>query len=173
MAQSRQPRVSYCYWASVTVCLGQIRMGLFRLFKFTDLQPKLGPVSALYQADCHFYYGIQFRKQKSQSPAHGRYITGPCFTCTTANPSGSKKTRVRHSIGPLLCRTQVLAARVWARIGRQVYTGVIIPVMACSWQPIYGKFLAMLGQCWAVSNFALGIAYWFESIISMLLTEML
>ena len=34
--------------------------GLFRLFKFTDLQPKLGPVSALYQADCHFYYGIQF-----------------------------------------------------------------------------------------------------------------
>ena len=34
--------------------------GLFRLFKFTDLQSKLGPVSALYQADCHFYYGIQF-----------------------------------------------------------------------------------------------------------------
>ena len=34
--------------------------GLFRLFKFTDLQPKLGPVSALYQADCNFYYGIQF-----------------------------------------------------------------------------------------------------------------
>ena len=32
--------------------------GLFRLFKFTGLQPKLGPVSALYQADCHFYYGI-------------------------------------------------------------------------------------------------------------------
>ena len=36
--------------------------GLFRLFKFTDLQPKLGPVSALYQADYHFYYGIQFWK---------------------------------------------------------------------------------------------------------------
>ena len=35
---------------------------LFRLFKFTDLQPKLSPVSALYQADCHFYYGIQFWK---------------------------------------------------------------------------------------------------------------
>ena len=35
---------------------------LFRLFKFTDLQQKLGPVSALYQADCHFYYGIQFWK---------------------------------------------------------------------------------------------------------------
>ena len=34
--------------------------GLFRLFKFTDLQPKLGPVSALYQVGCHFYYGIQF-----------------------------------------------------------------------------------------------------------------
>ena len=32
--------------------------GLFRLFKFTDLQPKLGPVLALYKADCHFYYDI-------------------------------------------------------------------------------------------------------------------
>ena len=36
--------------------------GLFRLFELTDLQLKLGPVLALYQADCHFYYGIQFRK---------------------------------------------------------------------------------------------------------------
>ena len=36
--------------------------GLCRLFKFTDVLPKLGLVSALYQADCHFYYGIQFRK---------------------------------------------------------------------------------------------------------------
>ena len=36
--------------------------GLFRLFKFTDIQPKLGLVSALYQADFHFYYGIQFWK---------------------------------------------------------------------------------------------------------------
>ena len=65
--------------------------GLCRLFKFTDLQPKLGPVSAIYQADCHFYYGIQFRKQKSQSPAHGRYFTGPCVTCTTANPLEVRK----------------------------------------------------------------------------------
>ena len=36
--------------------------GLCRMFKFTDLETKLGPVSALYQADCHFYYGIQYRK---------------------------------------------------------------------------------------------------------------
>ena len=34
--------------------------GLFRLFEFTNLQPKPGPVSALYLADCYFYYGIQF-----------------------------------------------------------------------------------------------------------------
>ena len=34
--------------------------GRFQLFKFTDLQLKLDPVSAIYQADCHFYYGIQF-----------------------------------------------------------------------------------------------------------------
>ena len=36
--------------------------GLFRLFKFTDFQRKIGPVSALYQADSHFYYGMQFWK---------------------------------------------------------------------------------------------------------------
>ena len=36
--------------------------GLYRLFKLTDLQSKLGPVSALYQVDCHFYYRIQFQK---------------------------------------------------------------------------------------------------------------
>ena len=66
-----------------------------------------------------------------------------------------KRTRVRHSIGPLLCRKQVLAARVWARTGRQVNTGGIIPATARYWQPIFGKFFSMLGQCWAVSNFAL------------------
>ena len=86
----------------------------------------------------------------------GRYITGPCVTFTTAKHSGSEKTRVWHSIGPLLCRKQVLAVRVWARIDRQVYTGVIIPAMTQYWQPNFGKFLAMLGQCWAVSNFARG-----------------
>ena len=32
--------------------------GFCRLFKLIDLQPKLGPLSALYQADCHSYYGI-------------------------------------------------------------------------------------------------------------------
>ena len=119
--------------------------GLFRLFKLTDLQPKLGPVSALYQADFHFYYGIQFRKQKSQSPDHGRHITGPCVTFTTANHSGSEKTRVRHSIGPFLCRKQVLAAKVWARIGRQLHTGVIIPAVGRYWQPIFGNIFADSG----------------------------
>ena len=28
---------------------------LSRLFKFTELQLNLGPVSALFQTDCHFY----------------------------------------------------------------------------------------------------------------------
>ena len=83
--------------------------GLCRLFKLTELQLKLGPVST--------------------------------------NHSGSEKTRVRNSIGPFLCRKQVLAARVCARIGRQVYTGVIIPATARYWQPIFDIFLAMLGQC--------------------------
>ena len=48
------PFASVKYWA--------VDGGLFWLFKFTDLQPKLGPVSVLYQADCYFYYGIQFWK---------------------------------------------------------------------------------------------------------------
>ena len=160
MAQSGQPRVGYCYWASVTVCIGQVlgrRRRPFRLFKFTDLQPTLGPVSALYQANCHFYHGTQFSKQKSQSRAHGRHITGPFVTFTTENHSGSEKSRFRHSIGPLLCQKQVLAARVWVRIARQMHTGVIIPETARYWQPIFSKFLKMLGQCWAVSNFALGM----------------
>ena len=56
------PFASVNYWADDG--------GLCRLFKFTDLHPKLGPVSALYQADCHFCYGIQFRNKNSQSTAH-------------------------------------------------------------------------------------------------------
>ena len=107
--------------------------GLYRQFKFTDLQPKLGPVSALYQADCHF------------------------VIFTVENHSASEKIRVWHNIGPLLCRKQVLAARVRARIGCQVHTGVIISTMARYWQPIFGKIFPMPGQCWAVSNFALGL----------------
>ena len=47
-------------------------------------------------------------------------------------------------------------ARVGARISRQVQTGVIISATARYWQPIIGTFLPKLGQCWAVSNFALG-----------------
>ena len=43
--------------------------GLFRLFKFTELQPKLGPVSALYQADSHFYQGKPSWKWENQSSA--------------------------------------------------------------------------------------------------------
>ena len=91
------------------------------------------------------------------SPSHGRHITRPCIIFITANHSKSEKTRVRHSISPFLCWKQVLAARDWARIGRQVHTGVIIREMARYWQPIFD--LPMLVQSWAVSNFALGL-FW-------------
>ena len=73
------------------------------------------------------------------------HIIGPCVTITTANHSGSDKNRVWHSIGPLLCRKQVLAARVWARIGHQVHTGVIIPATARYWQPIFDNIFADAG----------------------------
>ena len=36
-------------------------------------------------------------------------------------------------------------ARVWARIGSQVHTGVIIPEMARYWQPIFGNIFADAG----------------------------
>ena len=101
----------------------------FRLFKLTDLLPKMAQ-----------YWPY----------------TKPIVTFTMTIHSGSEKTWVWHSIGPFLCQKQVLAARVWPRIGRQVHTGVIIPATGWYWQPIFGKCLAMLGQCWTVSNFALG-----------------
>ena len=75
----------------------------------------------------------------------GDYLYPSFETVTTANHSGIEKTRVRHCIGPLLCRAQVLVARVWARIGRQVHTGVIIPAMARYWQPIFGNSFADSG----------------------------
>ena len=43
--------------------------GFCKLFKFTDLQSKLGPASALYQADYHFYYGKPFWKWRNQISA--------------------------------------------------------------------------------------------------------
>ena len=94
--------------------------GLCRLFQLTDLQPKLGPVLALYQADCHFYCGIQFRnvsllprqtilEGRKQSSAEQWANAMPIFAMV----------KVKH--GP------VLAVKIWARIDRQVHTGVIIP----------------------------------------------
>ena len=91
---------------------------LCRMFKFTDLQPQLGPVSALHQADCHFYHGKPFWKWENQS---------------------------WHSIGPLLSRKPMLAARVWAKIGRQLHAGVIIPATARYWQPIFANIYADAG----------------------------
>ena len=46
-------------------------------------------------------------------------------------------------LGP--CRKQVLAARVWARIGRQMHTGVIIPATARYWKPIFGNIFTNSG----------------------------
>ena len=112
-------------------------------------QSSAGPTTAAF-FDC--FNLPTFSRNLAQYRPYTKNITGPCVTFTTANHSGSEKTGVRHSIGPLLCRKQVLAARV----GRQVHTGVIIPATARHWQPIFGKFVAMMGQCWAVYNFALG-----------------
>ena len=78
--------------------------GLCRLCKFADLQLELGTISALYQAYCHFYYGIQFRKYKSQNPAYGRYITGPCVQVHTGViiPATARFRRCWASVGPYL-----------------------------------------------------------------------
>ena len=58
----------------------------------------------------------------------------------------SKKLFSGCSISPLLCRKQLLAARVWVRIGRQMHTLVIISAVARYWQPIFGNILPMLGH---------------------------
>ena len=89
----------------------------------------------------------------SRNLAQYRPYTKPIVTFTMASSSGSRrarvwpmdgtllghvsllplKTKLRHSIGPLLCQKQVLAARVWARIGLQMHTGVIITAMTRYW----------------------------------------
>ena len=55
------------------------------------------------------------------------------------------KVEVRHSIGPLLYRKQVLTARVWSTIDCQVHTGVIILATGRYWQPIFGNSFADAG----------------------------
>ena len=88
--------------------------------------------------------------------------TKPIVIFTMASSSENRRARVRPMDGTLLGYVSLLPRqRVWARIGRQVNTGVIIPATARYWQPIFGKFLAILRQCWAVSNFALGYVYKF------------
>ena len=86
----------------------------------------------------------------SRNLAHYRPHTKPILTFTMASSSESRKVRVRTMdqhisetfLGPLLCRKQVFVARIWAKIGCQVHTGVIIPEMARYWQPIFGKKFA-------------------------------
>ena len=107
----------------------------------------IGPISAaksrlLLLGQCHCLH------RSSAGPT-----TAAFFDCINLPTSAE----TWPSIGPIPSRKHVLAARVWARIGRQVHTGVIIPAMARYWQLIFGKFSPMLGQCWAVSNFALGL----------------
>ena len=121
----------------------------------------------------------------SRNLAQHRPYTMPIVSFTIASSSESRRARVGLMDGTLLGNVSLLLrqtilemkkpefgttlARFCAEnkcwrpefgpelaIGCQVHTGVIILATARYWQPIFGKFLAMLGQCWAVSNFALG-----------------
>ena len=60
-------------------------------------------------------------------------------------PEFFAKTFFSHSNGRMLCRKQVLAARVWTRICRKVHTGLIIPATARYWQPIFSNIFADAG----------------------------
>ena len=82
----------------------------------------------------------------SQNLAQYRPYTKPIVTFTMQSSSESKRARVRYSNGPMLCRKQVLADRVWARIGRQVHTKVIIPATARYWQNRSSEHFC---RCWA------------------------
>ena len=107
MAQSRQPRVGYCYWASVAVCIGQVlgrwrrplsTVQIYRSSAETGPstgpipsllllllwhpvskveEPESGPWTAHYWAMCHFYRSKPFWKWKNKSWTQHRPIAVP------------------------------------------------------------------------------------------------
>ena len=128
-----------------------------RIYEGDNIRHKTGPISAtksrlLLLGEC--------RRLHRSSPGPTTTAFFNCLNLPTFSQNLAQYrpyTRVRHRIGPLLCLKQVLSARVWARIGCQVHTEVIIPATA---RDIGNRspatLLPMLGQCWAVYNFALG-----------------
>ena len=104
--------------------------GLSRLFKFTDLQTKLGPVSALYQIDYHFYHGKPFCKMRK--PEFGTALARCC----------AENKCWRPQFGPELSAKCIseLSFQKRHNIGNRS-SATILP---------------MLGKCWAVSSFAPG-----------------
>ena len=138
--------------------------GLCRLFKFTDLQPKLGPVSALYQTDCHFNYEIQFRNRRSRVQPMDDTLLGhmsilprqiilevrkPEFGTTSARCCAENK--------------------CWKPDFRPGLATKCIPKSSFQQRSNIGNrpsatFSPMLGQCWAVSNFGIGFKYQKENL---------
>ena len=113
---------------------------LFRLFKFTDLQPKLGQYRPYTKPI------VIFTMTSSSESRRARVglFTGPCVTFTTANHSGSEKTRVQHSIGPLLCR------KCWRpEFGSELSTKCIPELSFQQRHDIGSRSSANFWRCWA------------------------
>ena len=91
--------------------------GLFRLFKFTDLQPKLGPVSALYQAIVSF---------------------------TMASSSESRRARVGLMDGTLLGHVSLLPWQTILEVRKPEFSTALACCCAENkcWRPEFGPALA-------------------------------
>ena len=91
--------------------------GLFRLFKFTDLQPKRGPVSALYQADSNF---------------------------TMASSSESRRARLGLMDGTLLGHVSLLTRQTILEVRKPEFGTALARCCAENkyWRPEFGPALA-------------------------------
>ena len=133
-----------------------IDSGLCRLFKFTDLQPKLGPASALYQTDCHFNYEIQFRNRRSRvQPMDGRLLGHVSLL-----PRQTILEVRKPEFGTALARC-CAENKCWQPEFRPELATKCVPELSFQQRHDIANrssaiFLPMLGQCWAVSHFPLG-----------------
>ena len=161
-AQSREPTVGYCYWASVADCIGQLLGQRRRLIDYSNL-PTF-----------------------SRNLAQYRPYTKPIDTFTMASNSENRRVRVQLMDGTLLGHVSFLPRQTILKVRKPEFGTALVSCCAENkcWRPEFGPelaakciselsfqkrhdignrssvtFLPMLGQCWAVSNFALELSY--------------
>ena len=140
--------------------------GLWRLFNFNDLRPKLGPVSALYHTDYHFYYGIQLRKQKSRVWPMDGTLLGHVLLLPRQTILAVRKPE--FDTASARCCVEIKCWR--PEFGPELAVKCLKELSFQQWHDIGNRSLAtylpLLGQCWAVYNFTLGILLRIKESIS-------